>query len=188
MKWSEAASSWQVKISEDCQLVTKSEDDYEFDLVTTSEAMSSGRHYWEVQLQGTYWVFVGVAKPGLDPKGKYVDGDCTDGWFIETYFGRLHGNGKSCADMAGGFTPGDRVGVLLDLDVGSLEYFRNGEKHGPGFPPGSVSGPVVHAIQMKFMVHEDKSTSPQTNHPISGRLLAAAEPAAGVRGPGGLAQ
>jgi hypothetical protein len=176
MKWNEATSSWEVKLSEEKMLVTKCEDDYEFDLITTAETMTSGRHYWEVQIEGTYWVFVGIARPGLEQKGKYVTEDCTDGWFIETYYGMLHGNGKSCSNMAGGFNPGDRVGVLLDLDDGSLMFFKNGVKHGPGFPPGSVMGAVVKAMQLKFMVHEDKTTSPQTDYPMSGRLVHAKEP------------
>jgi hypothetical protein len=40
------------------------------------------------------------------------------------------------------------VGVLLDLDNGSLRFFKNGVQHGPGFPAGSVVGPVVAAVQM----------------------------------------
>jgi hypothetical protein len=38
--------------------------------------------------------------------------------------------------------------VLLDLDNGSLRFFKNGVQHGPGYPAGSVTGPVVHALQM----------------------------------------
>jgi hypothetical protein len=40
------------------------------------------------------------------------------------------------------------VGVLLDLDNGSLRFFKNGVQHGPGYPAGSVAGPVVAAVQM----------------------------------------
>jgi hypothetical protein len=43
---------------------------------------------------------------------------------------------------------GDRVGVLLDLDDGSLRFFKNGVQHGPGYPARSVTGPVVHAAHM----------------------------------------
>jgi hypothetical protein len=57
---------------------------------------------------------------------------------------------------------GDRVGVLLDLDNGSLRFFKNGVQHGPGFPAGSVTGPVVAAVQM-------------ANRDISVRLLPSAE-------------
>jgi hypothetical protein len=40
------------------------------------------------------------------------------------------------------------VGVLLDLNIGSLRFFKNGVQHGPGYPAGSVTGPVVAALQM----------------------------------------
>jgi hypothetical protein len=40
------------------------------------------------------------------------------------------------------------VGVLLDLNDGSLRFFKNGVQNGPGYPAGSVTEPVVHAVQM----------------------------------------
>ena len=47
-----------------------------------------------------------------------------------------------------GCNKGDRMGILLDLDDGSLRFFRNGVEHGPGYPAGSVTGPVARATQM----------------------------------------
>jgi hypothetical protein len=43
---------------------------------------------------------------------------------------------------------GDRVGVLLDLDEGSLRFFKNGVQHGPCYLTGSVTGPVACAVQL----------------------------------------
>ena len=63
-------------------------------------------------------------------------------------FGSLYGNGKEHDDPAGGFNQGDRMGILLDLDDGSLRFFKNGVEHGPGYPAGSVAGPVALAAQM----------------------------------------
>ena len=40
------------------------------------------------------------------------------------------------------------MGILLDLDDGSLRFFMNGVEHGPGYPAGSVTGPVALAVQM----------------------------------------
>ena len=40
------------------------------------------------------------------------------------------------------------MGFLLDLDDGSLRFFRNGVEHGPGYPAGSVTGPVARAAQV----------------------------------------
>ena len=58
------------------------------------------------------------------------------------------GNGKEFDDRAGGFNNGDRMGILLDLDDGSLRFFKNGVEHGPGYPAGSVTGPVALAAHM----------------------------------------
>ena len=40
------------------------------------------------------------------------------------------------------------MGFLLDLDDGSLRFFKNGVEHGPGYPAGSVTGPVARAAQL----------------------------------------
>jgi hypothetical protein len=53
---------------------------------------------------------------------------------------------------------GDRIGVLADLDIGSVVFFKNGVKHGPGWGAGSVAGPVVLAMQVD-------------RHGSSGRIL-----------------
>jgi hypothetical protein len=79
---------------------------------------------------------------------RYTNKECTDGWFVSIYSGTLCGNGKSFDDEAGPCKQGDRVGVLLDLNNGSLRFFKNGVEHGPGYPAGSVTGPVVHAMQL----------------------------------------
>jgi hypothetical protein len=107
---------------------------------------------------------IGISRPNLNPTGKYYHRGCTDGWFIFTYSGGLYGNGKEGDDEAGEY---NRVGVLLDLDDGSLRFFKNGAQHGPGYPAGSVTGPVVAAVQM---IHSDDSV----------RLLPNAQAPAGV--------
>jgi hypothetical protein len=95
-------------------------------------------------------IFIGISRPNLDLTGFYLSRDCTDGWFMGGAGGSLCGNGKENDDEAGGFDQGDRVGVLLDLGDGSLRFFRNGAQHGPGYAAGSVTGPVVAALQMYY--------------------------------------
>jgi hypothetical protein len=119
-------------------------------LTTTGTEITEGKHYWEVELlsEKVSMMFIGVSRPNLDPTGHYHVSGCTDGWFINAAGGALYGNGKYHDDPAGCYKQGDRVGVLLDLDNGSLRFFKNGVQHGPGFSAGSVTGPVVHAVQM----------------------------------------
>ena len=104
--------------------------------------------YFDILYSLVLEIFIGISRPNLDPTDDYCDTDCTDGWFMDAVYGALWGNGKAYDDDAGGFEQGDRVGVLLDLDDGSLRFFRNGAQHGPGYAAGSVTGPVVAAVQM----------------------------------------
>jgi hypothetical protein len=128
-------------------------------LTTTGTELTEGRHYWEVELASKSMggIVIGISRPNLDPAGEhfssswYYGRECTDGWFISTYYGALYGNGKYDDDRAGKYKQGDRVGVLLDLNNGSLRFFKNGVQHGPGYAAGSVTGPVVAAVQMANM-------------------------------------
>jgi hypothetical protein len=136
-------------------------------LATTEIELTEGKHYWEVELlsEKVFAIAVGISRPNLDPTGEYAIRACTDGWFIEAYSGSLWGNGKEDDDEAGAYKRGDRVGVLLDLDNGSLRFFKNGVQHGPGYAAGSVTGPVVHAVQL---YHKDASVQllPNAEAPI----------------------
>jgi hypothetical protein len=138
-----------IALSADGLLATKVVQE-SWDLITSGQSLRHGRHYWEIEIVGADMgrFFVGVARPNLDHHGDYALMECTDAWFIHAGDGSLWGNGKYADDAAGSCEQGDRVGVLLDLDGGSLLFFRNGEKHGAGFPAGSVTGPVSHALQI----------------------------------------
>jgi hypothetical protein len=124
--------------------ITDNEEDYSY--VTTGVELTEGRHYWEVELlwEDMGGTFVGVTKPNL----VYIGRTRTNGCFIFTGNGSLWGNGKQNDDEAGEYEQGDRVGVLLDLNNGSLLFFKNGVQHGPGYAAGSVTGPVVAAVEM----------------------------------------
>jgi hypothetical protein len=93
-------------------------------------------------------IFIGISRPNLNPAGAYWNRGCTDGWFMSAYSGTIWGNGKQSDDRAGPYKQGDRVGVLLDLNDGSLRFFKNGVQHGHGYPAGRVTGPVVAAVQL----------------------------------------
>jgi hypothetical protein len=125
---------------------------YAYSHVTTGIELTEGRHFWEVELLSVSFssIFVGVTRPNLDPVGFNMHNECTDGWFIAGGNGALYGNGKERDAEAGEYKQGDRVGVLLDLNNSSLLFFKNGVQHGPGYAAGSVTGPVVAAVEMGF--------------------------------------
>jgi hypothetical protein len=155
-----------VTLSEGGAVATQTTDE-EWSLMTTEIQLTEGKHYWEVELlsEDVGNIFIGISRPNLDPTGEYFTR--TDSWFINGHQGALLGNGKYGDDEAGTYKQGDHVGVLLDLDNGSLRFFKNGVQHGPGYAAGSVTGPVVHAVHMNF---KDASV----------RLLPNAEAPAGV--------
>jgi hypothetical protein len=150
----------QVGLSEGGAVATQI-DMNEYSHVTTGVELTDGRHYWEVELllRDMEEMYVGVTRPNLDPAGNYAysDDSTNSCWFIHPEDGSLRycsppcGNGKKDGDdEAGGYEKGDRVGVLLDLNSGSLLFFKNGVQHGPGYPAGSVTGPVVAAVELSF--------------------------------------
>jgi hypothetical protein len=137
-------------------------------LTTTETELTKGKHYWEVELlsKSVGTIFIGISRPNLDPTGSYWMRECTGGWFISAAYGYLCGNGKEDGDQAGDYKQGDRVGMLLDLDNGSLRFFKNGVQHGPGYAAGSVMGPVVHAVQMYYK-DESVRLLPNAEAPIA---------------------
>jgi hypothetical protein len=142
-----------VELSEGGAVATQVEDNKDekyYSHVTSGTELTVGRHFWEMELhsEDVETIFVGVTRPNLDPEGDYTGRACTDGWFINNGSGTLCGNGKYCDDQAGSYEQGDRVGVLLDLNNGSLLFFKNGVQHGPGYPAGSVTGTVVAAVEL----------------------------------------
>jgi hypothetical protein len=147
-----------IKLGEEGQVATKMYDTGSWtngsDLLTTGIEMikgqAHGRFYWELELLSDYLggICVGVVRPNFQPKGRYLDPSCNDAWFIHAYYGSTWGNGKWNDDPAGSFKQNDFLGMLLDLNEGSLTFFKNGVQHGPGYPAGSVTGPVVHALLM----------------------------------------
>ena len=104
--------------------------------------------YFDLSYVSVLGIMIGISRPNLDPTGVYYGSECTNGWFMSAEDGALCGNGKYGDDEAGGYKQGDRVGVLLDLGDGSLRFFKNGVQHGQGYAAGSVTGPVVAAVQL----------------------------------------
>jgi hypothetical protein len=154
-----------VTLSEDGAVATQTVTDNS--LTTTETELTEGKDYWELELlsESVKDILVGISRPNLNPTGEYYRRECTDSWFIDAYLGTLYGNGKQRDDEAGGYKQGDRVGMLLDLENGSLRFFKNGVQHGPGYAAGSVTGPVVAAVQM-YWKDESVRLLPNAKAPI----------------------
>ena len=96
-------------------------------LTRTREVLTTGRYYREFKIKGH--PIVGVCKTGCATNHAHPDG-----WWY-----------ASAPDLKNR----DRVGMLVDLDDGSLRFFKNGvEQRGDGHPAGTVKGPVAPAVVM----------------------------------------
>ena len=110
-------------------------------------SLTAGVHCWEVELtSGGNYIMVGVCRAGVDIANTNDLYTSNDAWFMYMYNGGLFGNGKSSADAAGAFATGDRLGMRLDLNAGTLSFFKNGSPHGPGHT--GVAGPVKRCVEM----------------------------------------
>jgi hypothetical protein len=87
-------------------------------LTTTGIELTEGKHYWEVEL--------------VSDVGGYVT-------FI--------GISKPNLDPKGRFF-GQYCTEGWFISNHRLRFFKNGAPNGPGYPAGSVAGPVVAAVQM----------------------------------------
>jgi len=130
------------------------------------ELLSSGVHTWEVVINSgaitnsNRDMKIGVAQQGCDvEKGDHHNKG--KAWYLRTHDACLYGGdmdlddqedmlvGKNVGNKKGSFfRAGERVGVKLNCDDGSLCFFKNGEAFGIPFPAGTIKGPVVRAVEL----------------------------------------
>jgi hypothetical protein len=139
-------------------------------LVTGGSPMTEGHHYWELEVTWSKYsqcdIKIGAVRPGLNhDKGhhqRYRTTESEESWIHHRdytmtnsnqdgpfvyYTGSMHPDFSYAMDGRDGkFEQGDRIGVLLDLDVGLMRFFRNDKRWGPGFT--GVVGPLVRAAQL----------------------------------------
>lgn len=119
--------------------------------------MDGGVHAWELEFtsaasaNSSRIMYVGVGREGLNvEKGNHHKKG--EAWYLRTDNATLYGTGTPPADeqeqTKGAFHVGDRIGAKLNCDDGSLSFYKNGEKLEAGFPAGTISGPVVGAVEL----------------------------------------
>jgi hypothetical protein len=99
-------------------------------------AISSGKWYWEVVGTGgdaSYMVGVANASAATSTKGWLG----ANGWFYYNNNGNKYNNSSSSAYGAT-WTTGDVIGIALDMDAGSVTFYKNGTSQGTAY--SSYSG------------------------------------------------
>jgi hypothetical protein len=142
-------------------------------LVTTGEQMSTGCHYFEVEIVSygrgvgvlanpqhlsAPQIFIGVCSADATPGLCDIERDTVGCWLMCANFGDRYGSRNGLygvledleEDVAGGYEEGESVGVEVNFDDGSVTFFKNRVPHGTGYPPGSIdiTRPVVHAVAL----------------------------------------
>merc|ERR1719197_2235872 len=130
-------------------------------LITVDATMTEGMHTISLKLHSDQKssrnpnrIYAGVVRSDADRREDHCVASSTDGFFIDSWFGSLHGNGKQRDDDAGEIEEGRILTMTLDLNAGTLRFWLDGKLHGPGFwngIPASSEGTfcwaasVVHA-------------------------------------------
>ena len=101
--------------------------------ITSTIAVSSGKWYWENVIGTTPSTYVGVCPPETNNSGNF---DCTwlssGGYGYRGNTGFKYTNGTSAAYGAT-YTSGDVIGVALDMDAGTITFYKNNVSQGVAF-------------------------------------------------------
>ena len=123
---------------------------YGLGITTTCAVPAEGRHFWLLKIAeqpSLDYLRIGLMRGDAEHSEEFTESMKVDKsvWLLDLGDGMLYGNGKPECDheeQCGAFVVGDEVGILLDRNVGSLTFFKNGAQFGTGFPKGSVAGRV----------------------------------------------
>jgi hypothetical protein len=105
--------------------------------------MESGKHRISLKMmkgKGNSDLFhmFGLVRDGAAWDGDHHERESTDAWYMWSYNGDLHGNGKGGDDIAGQIKEGQIVSMEADLDKGTLRFWVDGKPHGPGWSSGAT--------------------------------------------------
>jgi len=99
--------------------------------------VSSGKWYWEQTYVSGSDCFTGIVKDGFNVNTATYLGNDANSWSYYNNPARAYNNGSYTAYGAT-YTTGDIIGVALDMDAGTLVFYKNGVSQGTAF--SSLSG------------------------------------------------
>jgi len=134
--WSSSRKSRSIEVSGDLTLAThRGGTDSSKSIVGSQSFPSTGRHYFEVvfsfQKHNCYYVGVVGKTFGNFDISRGITNE--DGWAFHDHDGKKGHARHSQAYASSGFSSGDRVGVLVDMDTRQLSFFVNGNAKGVAF-------------------------------------------------------
>lgn len=112
--------------------------------VRSTVSKTSGKWYWEVTIGniGGEYATVGIAKSGAALA--LYPGEDANGWgYWSTGYKANNASVNGSLPYGDSFTTGDVIGVALDLDSGTLKFYKNGASQGEAFT--GISGTLFAA-------------------------------------------
>jgi hypothetical protein len=110
--------------------------------------MRAGRHYAEITVVSGSDMMFAVIRPGWGVEGgtnaPWKDGHC----FYYTYFGHCYPRAQNWEGVQVAREEGDRIGMLLDLDQGSMTVYKNDERL--GVMATGLSGEYSWAVSLRL--------------------------------------
>tara|TARA_Y100000004_G_C8953820_1_gene429828 strand:- start:639 stop:3977 length:3339 start_codon:yes stop_codon:yes gene_type:complete len=107
-------------------------------------AVSSGKWYWEIYITSD-GALIGIEESSYDPHSGNRTGLHTGGYAWRLDDGYKYGSNGSISTLYdSSVNAGDLIGVALDLDAGTLTYYKNGSSLGTAFT--GISGSFVPSV------------------------------------------
>jgi hypothetical protein len=106
--------------------------------------VTSGKWYWEVTViatGGSGQEGIGIGKIDTFPPTGWV-GDSTSSWGYWSDGVRWHNSGTS--SYGASYTTGDVIGVALDMDAGTLVFYKNNTSQGTAY--SSITGTITPVV------------------------------------------
>lgn len=102
--------------------------------VRSTVGVSNGKWYWEVHYDSAYIPLIGIATASatVASTGGAYPGIDNYGWSYYGYDGHKYHGGVSTAYGAA-YSPGDVIGIALDMDAGTITFYKNGVLQGMAF-------------------------------------------------------
>lgn len=114
--------------------------------IRATSGKSSGHWYFEATIADTGSINIGIATASAPLNDMLGNNPPKNAWAYGVVSGAKYSNGSSSAYGAGSNFVGFVVGVELDLDAGTITFYRNGVSLGVAF--SDISGTVYPAISI----------------------------------------
>jgi len=103
--------------------------------------VSSGKWYWEVRINSLGDALIGIDSRSVTASNLYLGAGIS---YSYTNLGTKYGPNAASASYGATYTSNDVIGVALDLDAGTLSFYKNGTSQGQAF--SGIAGTFVPAF------------------------------------------